>query len=877
MGLNHSPSKIALDRYFSKLIEEETALSLQQFITLTGWQLPEKSCDYAVYHAILSWVIKLIRDECRSYPKEKQFDIAKRMAIKFSVIFGTSEAAALYIKRCAKQIVSSRFVERAGMFLLPETANWSVGVWREIIKKQNPCHPQDKIMQFLPWMDRLEKYARAQSSDSIYKLIDKEYQLNAAVDNIELCGELLKKTKGERRSQGQVNKWKFGPNISLTALKAYAVHVKYDRAEENIEAANLFLRFNRTEKDFNRYLDLIPAKDKLIPEVSFSGRMVEHDCADFYMSRLAPSDPLAAVLGRLTGCCQSIGDDGEDPVIHGITSENGGFYVLIRRLARKKSEVIAQCWAWRSSESYIVFDSIEISPNFRLDIKNQLIIKKMFSRLALELIVYHKIPRVLIGSDRWLIDEFSGIHASCKLEDYSGYRDSYDQVIVADNQIPFLCLSDNLWKLDFSLYEYMQFMPEEVRYQAIYQWCEFFLLNKNDISYYDNYILPYANFLMLDINVIDDFMMDYFVWLDLLKKLDDVSGEVGNKDFLEEKSVLSNLIYENINKGVNKEITYQGRSVFSLILDLGWWDVIHHLMVKHHIMLKREYFDDFQSILHLAVEEGQEVVVESLIISNPSIVNELNFFNETALHVAASHNHFNLVVRLINAGIDCFSKSFGRYAFELTNDANIQGYIMSYMNQVHKIEALFRSISNGDMQCLMLLLSNGLNAEARSCEGETMLHVAVTNKDPGMAIWLMKTYDCLTLGTADNKGVTPWHLLYQQNPLDIFFLLAWLSVEKIKTVINSQDGCGNTMLHVAAKSNCYALVDQLILYGADPGLRNNDGLIPKQLSSEKKIRQAMLLKAGGRTSHHLFHSPSESKVAMKKNTANPLIIRRHTK
>ncbi|WP_193392716.1 hypothetical protein, partial [Legionella santicrucis] len=70
--------------------------------------------------------------------------------------------------------------------------------------------------------------------------------------------------------------------------------------------------------------------DKTIPDVIIDGKDIGYP--GIYIKKLdTTSDKgaaLAACLGKITHCCQYLGGVGSECVIHGITSPNGGFYVL---------------------------------------------------------------------------------------------------------------------------------------------------------------------------------------------------------------------------------------------------------------------------------------------------------------------------------------------------------------------------------------------------------------------------------------------------------------------------------------------------------------------------------------------------------------------
>ena len=73
---------------------------------------------------------------------------------------------------------------------------------------------------------------------------------------------------------------------------------------------------------------------------------------------LKKDNPLGAVLGNITNCCQRIDDAGGSCVKHGMSDPNGGFVVF-----KDENKVIGQAWVWyNKSMEKLCFDNIEI-PN----------------------------------------------------------------------------------------------------------------------------------------------------------------------------------------------------------------------------------------------------------------------------------------------------------------------------------------------------------------------------------------------------------------------------------------------------------------------------------------------------------------------------------
>lgn len=218
------------------------------------------------------------------------------------------------------------------------------------------------------------------------------------------------------------------PHTDLATLSIYAANVIYKNAHVNRYAAQIFFRFNLSEECFNFYLSLSPFdSDRHIPPVKIDGAIVGH--AGYSLEKLPAASPIAAVLGKLTGCCQSLDNQyGWPAVRHGIENARGGFYVLKRV---KDNTIVAQCWAWRSeSTNNLVFDSIESEINYRSGDRRRMVCD-MFSTLAHRLVEHHQVPNVLVGTGGNTPAEFGGVVT--RIEDVSAldYTDADEQRVVA--------------------------------------------------------------------------------------------------------------------------------------------------------------------------------------------------------------------------------------------------------------------------------------------------------------------------------------------------------------------------------------------------------------------------------------------------------------
>lgn len=71
---------------------------------------------------------------------------------------------------------------------------------------------------------------------------------------------------------------------------------------------------------------------------------------------LEKDNPLGAVLGDITNCCQKVGDAGQSCCKHGMTDPKGGFVVF-----KKGGKIVGQSWVWYNQEmGKVCLDNVEV-------------------------------------------------------------------------------------------------------------------------------------------------------------------------------------------------------------------------------------------------------------------------------------------------------------------------------------------------------------------------------------------------------------------------------------------------------------------------------------------------------------------------------------
>jgi hypothetical protein len=252
-------------------------------------------------------------------------------------------------------------------------------------------------------------------------------------DKVTYVTDKLKENSDHINHVLQTKAVEFNEHISLEILGLYASSLCYERAKENPIAASLFFEWGIPEESFNQYLSLKPKDNETyIPNVSIRGEEICEAYKGFTLEKLDPKNPEAAVLGKFTSCCQSLGFQGQPSTVHGITDEKSGFYVL----RNSKGVIVSQCWAYRSPEdNNMVFDSVESHLNFR---KNGQITVDFFTLLGKKLVEEHEVPRVVVGTGGQTPKTLGVIKPAIpsRLENYNIYSDAFQQRIIADKNIP---------------------------------------------------------------------------------------------------------------------------------------------------------------------------------------------------------------------------------------------------------------------------------------------------------------------------------------------------------------------------------------------------------------------------------------------------------
>lgn len=391
----------------------------------------EKYIDTKGYLALLAITYLASESEQTNLTPQQRTNLARNHAFKLIVLFGSAKDAIIYLERYQKQIKSDekQFIHDACLFTLPINEQTDYLLWQQIILHNKPSAPTDKILRLVPFADAIQNYVTKNYQTLVNDISTEIKSKNTTATNKTIAALIESKTKVL-----------LSKTTPIDQLAYYASQVCYAQRQTNPKAAEVFFQFYMPEELFNVYLKLVPQDDPvLIPDTRIEGNLFGD--SNYVLYKLSPSDPRAALLGKMTGCCQVVGDvDGGSVVIHGIQDPSSGFYVLCDT---KTDTILAQTFAWNNDKGIIVFDSIESQIDFRT--KNSALIVKAFKTLAQNLVESHDIFAVHVGLGGNTPPEIAGPKPVVSLYDikpvnYSGYSDAYFQIIIAHSLFPLYTL-----------------------------------------------------------------------------------------------------------------------------------------------------------------------------------------------------------------------------------------------------------------------------------------------------------------------------------------------------------------------------------------------------------------------------------------------------
>jgi ankyrin repeat protein len=285
-------------------------------------------------------------------------------------------------------------------------------------------------------------------------------------------------------------------------------------------------------------------------------------------------------------------------------------------------------------------------------------------------------------------------------------------------------------------------------------------------------------------------------------------------------------------------------------------------------------------LLHHAAKLGNTKAVEAIIKAEANIAPK-NADDQTPLLIAIAEKKWDVVKQLIDAKAlsepekifyklvqSSDDENASKLALELLKAADIKGVYNerdTNMEGNPTLLALHQAILANNIELAEAILAKFGNINATATpDGATPLDIAVRNVNvsTNTLTWLLKQKDCNFMHQFNDR--TTLEVLQTLHPMRLNKLLKDEAIRSLlmtqykevskdfKAIINyipliralgllnnPVDDDGNTLLHMACKSNDNNLVKELIKAGADRSIKNKAGETPASIAAETKAWKAI--------------------------------------
>jgi len=634
-------------------------------------------------------------------------------------------------------------------------------------------------------------------------------------------------------------------------------------------AKSFFIELGIDDARYQRFIKLDRSQaSKNIPDVLL-------DCGEnFYIKKLNVQDEkeatIAACLGKLTNCCQSIsGEMGEECAIHGLTDENSGFYVLFRGNYSEpdidKDEVYAQTWVNRTASGMLVFDSIETAKG---SVKATKQIIAAYRQLANYLVHQLNIPKVQCGASSGISWQV-GIKGGYGLVNepplnYKGYRDSHKQLFLADKDVLVLLDSNGLtldekgWQEEAKTEMISEKSRKTIRWIISNEFGNFFekicLISKPIEIYFkrqQQYVQELKNY-SEDHRRKPDLSGEIdTALLTTLKYSHEESGLILASKYGDEK--VAHFQLKN-NANVDYKTPYQETALIYALRNKYQNENLSLLLLQHKAnpnvrtqfaetplklavkngYIKAVYYlmeckaDVNDGSLVIASEKGYTDIVKKLLQNKASVTYTEDYNHKTALMFAAGEGHVNIVKILllhkadVNLANGNQSTPF-HYAIFSRKDVIIN-LLLEHHSDINKINylgktALWHAVENEDEALVYQLLSK--KADPNIYSGDTPLDRAAFTGNRNIIRMLLEKCTTKTLNEqfGEQKGFTALMTAAMFNNEEMVdMLLEQKGIDPFCVTYN-----GYNVLHLAACKDNPSTIDKLLKLGFDVNKQDNFG------------------------------------------------------
>ncbi len=800
-----------LDRFFKQIpLSKEEKETLEAKLKKEVPNANLKLYNPSVYLALLPYAKLMFSTENNGVPEMHAYMLA--------VLFNNEGKALEYLKNYNANHNSTRdLMHEACNFAMPR-GEFDINTWQKLCAKYLNDDTFRKLI--LPQASEIERLIRTTSqskrkpnSEAVKKEIDEIEKISALFNKLErkhgelrspanakLVAEMrqvlakLVRENEEKEETGAEsiesdyqelqrklhNKQMalaelglpFNEQLTLTMLKAFREKYKTDSSK----AYKYFLDHGMTQHDFEKFTALQRQDDNVkIPNIKIDGASFGYE--GYYLMKVPVMDEMhaarAACLGKLTNCCQSLsGEAGEKCAIHGLTSPNGGFYVLCKgdiNNPQVSDDVIGQCWAWRSKSGAIVFDSIETDSKSP---KTTEMVKLFYRNLAKTLVANNHTHKVASGASSGISSTVgieSALNAHEVFVDYDGYCDSKQQLVLYDKEKPFYCygIDENSTIETIKMIEDTLRDPQPLAKSPLFRnalnWA--LLHNKKDL--------------------IEKMMtMTKEKYPERLEELE------RSTQFIESFAAGS-LLPELADSFMLGIVNKQGLTPLQLAVLSGDAKSASALIDKGADINAKN--NQGETVLTIVIQKGKSHKEEALaLIEKGANVNVTNSQGKTPLMMAIQTESSDISLAILKKDVDVSVK-------------NTQGET-----------ALMMAINKMSDEVVLALIAKEVNINATNNQGQSLLMMAIQKGRDKVALALIKKgadYNAI-----NSQGDTPLMMAIANGCLQVAQDLIAKEAE-----INAKDNQGDTALMLAASTGHEDIVQALFKKGADINAKNNEG------------------------------------------------------
>ncbi len=180
---------------------------------------------------------------------------------------------------------------------------------------------------------------------------------NTVISQEDITGqEALQSVAGRWSALNVVErKLPFRELVTLARSSEYSNYVDHEFAQQSARAGVAGGKeAGQFEYNQHRFLASLETPSPFPKFSASNSPWTSGDLVGFFLPR---RDPRGLYLGRLTGCCQHPNDAARTAAWYGQESPLSGFFAVVDKNAPQK--IVAQSWAWVSSNGGLVFDSVE--------------------------------------------------------------------------------------------------------------------------------------------------------------------------------------------------------------------------------------------------------------------------------------------------------------------------------------------------------------------------------------------------------------------------------------------------------------------------------------------------------------------------------------